>query len=213
MSWVLLFIGVTAFAQFDNPSNNSVNFEINSDDKKAPTGMELPAIKKPQLTNNDNKFYPKNTTQLGEEPSNVFNMNQEDGLLVYKTNTAPKYFSKDKAIKEEYGQDQYLGDFKTKGSYVNVLYRDHEYVDGDRIRVFVNDDVVQSDITLDGSFRGFDLALEPGFNKIDFQALNQGESGPNTAELHVYDDKGVLVSAHEWNLLTGYKATVIVVKE
>ena len=55
--------------------------------------------------------------------------------------------------------------------------------------------------------------LEPGFNKIDFQALNQGESGPNTAELHVYDDNGVLVSAHEWNLLTGYKATVIVVKE
>ena len=132
---------------------------ITTDDKADPTGLKLPAIKKPQLTNNDNKFYPKNASRLGEEPSNDFNMNQEDGLLVYKTDKAPKYFSKDKAIKEEYGQDQYLGDFKTTGRYVNVLYRDHEYVDGDRIRVFVNDDVVQSDITLNGSFRGFDLAL------------------------------------------------------
>ncbi|MFT7157938.1 MAG: hypothetical protein ACI8Q1_002963, partial [Parvicella sp.] len=46
-----------------------------------------------------------------------------------------------------------------------------------------------------------------------FEALNQGDSGPNTAELHVYDDKGMLVSAHEWNLLTGNKASIIVYKQ
>jgi hypothetical protein len=33
------------------------------------------------------------------------------------------------------------------------------------------------------------------FNKIDFEALNQGSSGPNTAEFKVYDDKGSLISA------------------
>ena len=44
-------------------------------------------------------------------------------------------------------------------------------------------------------------------------ALNQGESGPNTAEFQVYDDKGNLVSSKQWNLLTGVKATIVVTKE
>ena len=210
---IFLLTWVSANAQFDNPSNNSVNFENRTNDEVSPNGLELPAIKKPRLSNTDNTFYPKKNSNLGENETQDFNMREDDGLLVYKTEKAPKYFTKDKEVKDEYGVDQYLGDFKTKAVYVNVVYRDHEYVDGDIIRVFVNDDIVQSQITLDSHFRGFDLTLQPGFNKIDFQALNQGESGPNTAELHVYDDKGVLVSAHEWNLLTGKKATVIIVKE
>jgi hypothetical protein len=210
---VFLLSWVTTMAQFDNPSNNSVNFENTTKDEVSHKGLELPAIKKPRLSNTENTFYPKKNSNLGELEAQDFNMREDDGLLVHKTEKAPKYFTKDKEIKDEYGVDQYLGDFKTKAVYVNVVYRDHEYVDGDIIRVFVNDDIVQSQITLDSHFRGFDLTLQPGFNKIDFQALNQGDSGPNTAELHVYDDNGVLVSAHEWNLLTGKKATVIIVKE
>ncbi len=210
---ILFWVTTSAIAQFDNPTNNSVEFETNQNDVASPTGLELPAIKKPSLTNSDNKFYPKKTAEIGEPDEVDFNMNEDDGLLSLTSKKAPKYFTKDKEIKEEYGKDQYLGDFKTNAAFVNVVYRDHEYVDGDIIRVFVNDDIVQSQITLDSSFRGFDLALQPGFNRIDFQALNQGESGPNTAELHVYDDKGALVSAHEWNLLTGNKATIVIVKE
>lgn len=212
---ICLFIITSAvsFAQFDNPSNNSALFENTENDVVSPTGLELPASKKPSLTNSENKFLGKDYSDLGNPDTEEFNMNKGDGLLENKTSDAPKYFTKDKEAKEEYGRDLHLGDFKTTASYVNVVYRDHEYVDGDRIRVFVNDNVVQSSITLDSTFRGFDLTLQPGFNKIDFQALNQGESGPNTAELHVYDDKGQLVSAYEWNLLTGNKATVIIVKE
>lgn len=210
---LLVFTSATSFAQFDNPSNNSALFENTETDVASPTGLELPATKKPSLTNPEKKFNGNDYSDLGNPDKEELNMNKGDGLLENKSNDVPKYFSKDKEAKEEYGRDQYLGDFKTTASYVNVVYRDHEYVDGDRIRVFVNDDIVQSSITLDSKFRGFDLTLISGFNKIDFQALNQGESGPNTAELHVYDDKGQLVSAHEWNLLTGNKATVIIVKE
>lgn len=57
------------------------------------------------------------------------------------------------------------------------------------------------------------MNLADGLNKIDFQALNQGESGPNTAELIIYDDKGNLVSSKEWNLLTGVKATIVFINE
>ena len=67
-------------------------------------------------------------------------------------------------------------------------------------------------LTLDSSFRGINLDLEEGFNKIDFMALNQGSSGPNTAELRVFDDKDQMISSNQWNLATGGTATFIVVK-
>jgi len=110
-------------------------------------------------------------------------------------------------------KDQYLGDFRTKSAYVKISYRDFGEVDGDEIRVLVNDKEVVSRVFLEGSFKVLELGLEKGFNKIDFEALNQGYSGPNTAEFQVYDDKGQLVSANQWNLATGFKATIIIVKE
>ena len=110
-------------------------------------------------------------------------------------------------------KDQYLGDFRSKSAYVKISYRDFGEIDGDEIRVLVNDKEVVSRVFLEGSFKGLELGLEKGFNKIDFEALNQGYSGPNTAEFQVYDDKGQLVSANQWNLATGFKATIIIVKE
>ncbi|UGU15994.1 hypothetical protein LS482_20240 [Sinomicrobium kalidii] len=107
----------------------------------------------------------------------------------------------------------YLGDFKTRSKHVKIVCRDHEYVDGDRVRVYLNDSIVLYDVVLEGGYKGFDLPLQKGFNKIDFQALNQGTSGPNTAELRVYGDKGELLSANEWLLNTGGKATMVIVKE
>lgn len=109
--------------------------------------------------------------------------------------------------------DQYFGDFKTSSKTVNVVYRDHGYTDGDLIQVKVNDDIVHPRVFLTGKFKGFTLELKPGFNKIDFLALNQGDSGPNTAEFKVIDDQGKIVAHNRWNLATGVKATIIVVKE
>lgn len=109
--------------------------------------------------------------------------------------------------------NQFFGEFKNNGDFVNLKFRDHEYADGDLIKISVNDVVVISSVTLTNEFKILDLPLQKGFNKIDFEALNQGTSGPNTAEFHVYDDKGKLVAANRWNLATGFKATVIIVKE
>lgn len=112
-----------------------------------------------------------------------------------------------------YRRNQNLGDFKTGSVTAKVLYRDAAYVDGDQIRVFLNDKVIEYQVNLDSNFKGFEITLEKGINKIDFEALNQGSSGPNTAEFKVYDDKGGLISASQWNLGTGFKATIILVKE
>jgi hypothetical protein len=114
---------------------------------------------------------------------------------------------------EPYKGNQYFGEFKSKAVFVQVMCRDFEYADGDRIKVLVNDEIIVPEITLTNDFKGVQITLKPGFNKIDFEALNQGTSGPNTAEFVVHDDKQQLVSSNKWNLATGFKATVIIVKE
>ncbi len=140
-------------------------------------------------------------------------MTASDGLLDHIPGKTPKAFQKDKEPRPEFARDQDLGDVTTSGDFVQIKYRDHEYVDGDLIRVYVNGDVVQSSVFLGASFAGFTLSLQPGANRIEFEAINQGSSGPNTAELHVYNEKGFIISAKEWNLLTGYKASVLVIKD
>ncbi len=110
-------------------------------------------------------------------------------------------------------KNQYMGDVKTITGMVRVVYRDYEYPDGDMIKVIVNDVVYLSRIVLGSDRQGFELTLTPGFNKIDFEALNQGSSGPNTAQFEIYDENDKLISSNQWNLATGFKATVIVIKE
>lgn len=109
--------------------------------------------------------------------------------------------------------DQYLGDFKSNAKSVRVVFRDHQHPDGDRVQVRLNDEIFYTNILLLESYKKLDVDLKTGFNKIDFVALNQGESGPNTAEVRVYDDQGNLMMANRWNLATGTKATFIVVKD
>jgi hypothetical protein len=107
----------------------------------------------------------------------------------------------------------YLGDIKTKAKYVGIVCRDHEYVDGDRVKIYANDMVVEPNILLNGSFKGVNVTLDKGFNRLDFEALNQGSSGPNTAQVNVYDEKGQLLYSNKWLLSTGSKASLIVVQE
>jgi hypothetical protein len=109
--------------------------------------------------------------------------------------------------------DQYLGDFKSNAKSVRVVFRDHQHPDGDRVQIRLNDEIFYPNILLEDSYKKLDVDLKTGFNKIDFVALNQGESGPNTAEVRVYDDQGNLMMANRWNLATGTKATFIVVKD
>ena len=145
-------------------------------------------------------------------PKGIMNQNNE-----YFLNPGDAYVKKLNKEKEKnpnnYKGDAYLGDISTISDAANIVCRDFEYVDGDRVRILVNDEVVVQNLTLDSRFRGINLKLGEGFNKIDFIALNQGDSGPNTAELRIYDDNKKLISSNQWNLATGAKATLIIVKK
>ena len=109
--------------------------------------------------------------------------------------------------------DQFLGQYDIDTEFVNIVCRDHEYPDGDRVSVSLNGKVVYPNIRLSSQYRRLKIDLIQGINKIDITALNQGDSGPNTAEFVVYDDKGNVVSSKEWNLLTGVKAMITFINE
>ena len=169
--------------------------------------VKLPPI----IKNNPNSFTLKKIEKSEDRkgfmiPEKEYYLNPGDSYL--------KRLNKEREKNpNNYTGDAYLGDVKTISDTANIVCRDFEYVDGDRVSILVNDEVIVQNLTLNSSFRGINLKLKEGFNKVDFIALNQGESGPNTAELRIYDDNDVLLSANQWNLATGAKATLIIVKQ
>ena len=138
-----------------------------------------------------------------------------------KTPEIPKYVSDFKVPKMDfvmpgevvYRKNQDLGTFSTSAKSANLKYRDAAFVDGDKVRVSVNDKVVKYEVNLIGDYQGFQIDLVKGVNKIDFEALNEGSASPNTAEFKVFDEKGNVISSNQWNLGTGYIGTIILIKE
>jgi len=122
-------------------------------------------------------------------------------------------FSEDRKDVAKFAKDFYLGDLKTTSKTVIIKCRDHEYVDGDRIKLMLNNIVIHPNIKLFGDFYTIDIDLKEGFNTINFIALNEGLSSPNTAQLKVYDVDGNLLASNKWLIRTGFKASLIIVKE
>lgn len=184
--------------------------------------LDMPAIKTPNVFNNTS-ITPKSQFQVGAEKSK-FTMSTETDFA----NPGDRYVAKmekdlDKALKDaglKEGRGTLvkhnisLGDFRTKSKYFIVKLRDFGAIDGDLVKVSSNDRVIRDQIFLEGNFKDVKIDLVNGFNKLDFEALNIGTLGGNTAEIQVYDDKGQLVTNDYWdNLAAGFKASIIVTKE
>lgn len=120
--------------------------------------------------------------------------------------------SHDGEVLERYRTDSFLGEFKTGSRIVKIACRDHEYPDGDLVRIWVNGTIAVNSIMLEENFKEVFLDLGDGINKVEIEALNQGTSGPNTAQFTVVDDSGNLITNNKWNLITGTKAKLILTK-
>ena len=202
VSFLFIFIYFNSFSQVEN-SNRKVEL-------LPPMSSALKNLN--TTPNNPNYFsiLKKSETQK-EKGKSVFESETFlDPADIYMKNIKKE---KQKQNSGNYSKGDYLGDVITGAEYVNVICRDFEYVDGDRVRILVNDSIIINNLMLESAFSGFKLPLSTGFNKIDFTALNQGSSGPNTAELRVYDDNNTMISSNQWNLSTGATATFIVVKQ
>ena len=201
--FLVLLLGLFVSNSFSQVENSTRKIDI----KPPKTSVNIP----PVINKNPNSFTFKK----------IENKKDKKGFMIadneYFLNPGDTYLKRLNKEKEKnpnnYTGDAYLGDVKTISKTANIVCRDFEYVDGDRVSIMVNDEIVVQNLTLNSSFRGINLKLKEGFNKIDFIALNQGDSGPNTAELRIYDDNDVLISSNQWNLATGAKATLIIVKQ
>ena len=169
-----------------------------------------------------NTFKPKGLTN--KDPYNFFDFNfqidDNDVLdITNKTNlVSPTWeirqsFNEGSGSTSDYQKDFNLGFLETDSNYIIIKCRDHEYIDGDRIRLMINGSIIYSNITLSSNFYIVDVDLKDGYNNIEFIALNEGEASPNTAQLVVYDEFGKLLSNKKWLISTGYRATLGVYKK
>tara|TARA_B100001057_G_scaffold305963_1_gene306119 strand:+ start:112 stop:741 length:630 start_codon:yes stop_codon:yes gene_type:complete len=201
------------FGQIEN-NNSSFKFPIEENVESSPLYV------KPQ----ENQYLQKDF--LKKDPIDITDPNLNKNANINMDNQekfldpGDYYLSKLKGKSLEKNKDpnkfktnQYMGDYRIKGSKARIIFRDHEYPDGDRVRILHNDQVIQPNVLLVERFKSLSISLVEGFNKIDFIALNQGESGPNTAEVRVYDEGGNMTASNQWNLATGVRATYILVKE
>lgn len=202
---LFLFVTLTMFAQVDTPVLIK---------KK----LVLPPSEKTRTKSNINLYESKkvNTSAIAKEikkkPQNKQNILLE--TLPEDKDIVGKRFWKNKDITHQKLKTTVtLGTVYSKSKTVVVECRDHSYVDGDRIEILLNGNVISENIGLKQNHYSLLITLEKGYNRIDFRALNQGLSGPNTAELKVYDEEGNLLSAREWNMLTGEAATIGIIKK
>ena len=199
--------------------NNILSQEINNNN------ISIESLMKGDINFNIidiNTFKPKGLTN--KEPYNFFDFNfqvdDSDVLdITNKTNlVSPTWeirqsFNEGSGSTSEYQKDFNLGFLETDSNYIIIKCRDHEYIDGDRIRLMINGSIIYSNITLSSNFYIVDVDLKDGYNNIEFIALNEGEASPNTAQLVVYDEFGKLLSNKKWLISTGYKATLGVYKK
>ena len=182
-------------------------------DKNSKSILKLPENNLPDYLKKD--FFSKNPAlERSKGFENNIQMENEEAFI----NPGDAYLKRLNSNKSEgsapkFKADQYLGDFISSTENVRIVFRDHQEPDGDRVQIRFNDDIIYPNILLTQRYKKMDIKLLEGFNKIDFVALNQGESGPNTAEVRVYDDDGYVMMSNLWNLATGSKATFIVVKQ
>lgn len=209
----------------------SLNAQVTDKDKK---NIRIPAVeskKEKDSTPIKIKVAPKKNPKADKEKSGVnknnkisrkklseverpFSMIYDDGLRSAGEIFEERWNKEAQALGiKKFMSDQFLGEYPIDSEFVNIVCRDHEYPDGDRVSVSVNNQIVYDNVTLTSQYRRLKINLVEGINLIDIKALNQGDSGPNTAEFVVYDDKGNIVSSKEWNLLTGVKAKITFINE
>ena len=219
--FIFLFFTLSSFAQIDSRNNKSTPFPV-IESVKDSLKAELPKPSTPIEAKSDplnGMNAPRVSTDLSTPKKQVSMFPEEEfgnpaelftkNLDRQKLAVLPDGYGENAGLKE----DAFWVDYHTKSNYIQIKYRDHSAIDGDLLRVYVNDDVLRSNVYLGRGFSGFRLKLEPGSNKIEFFAINTGSSGPNTAEYRIEDETGAVIANKVWALEKGVRVTVVVVKD
>lgn len=103
----------------------------------------------------------------------------------------------------------HYGTFTITSDFIILRYRDFGNVDGDMVKVVLNDQTIYASLTLYGDYSEIRIPMKMGLNILEIYALNEGLYSPNTAQFAVSEAKRHMIAA-EWNLLTGFKAQFVI---
>lgn len=210
---LISFTSINLFSQSDTSKIKKIDNEVALPTNSGQLKVDFSKVKVNPNTNLNLKIDEKVNTEAINKNLSKYNTTNNSNFLLEtlpedRDITGKKYWNNKDVTHEKLKTAVSLGTLNSKTKTVKIECRDYSYVDGDRIRIYLNENVVSDNIGLKGNYYVYYLTLEKGYNKIDFQALNQGLSGPNTAELIVYDANGTLISSKEWGLATGEVATL-----
>ena len=209
----LLIFNFAGFAQFEQPKKTlKIAPVTNPSGTVSPTSSK--SITYPSIFDKKDKLV-ENVSLLKkkiEPEKSVMEQEQFENPSKEYTEKMNRKNS-DGEILERFKSDSFLGEFKTGTKIISIACRDHEAPDGDLVRIWLNDKIVVESILLEVGFKEVYLELNEGINKIEIEALNQGESGPNTAQFVIYDQKKGMITTNKWNLTTGVKAKLVILKD
>lgn len=203
--FVLLSGGV--FAQFDTGKRSVGIAPVTP--KAAPKEVQKPDENQ-KSTVLPEVFKPESNKPLVEEkplsltPSNEFMSNSREFTKVFENE-----LNKIKPQRKK----QSLGTIKVKTKSVYIRCRDSQAIDGDQIRITWNETLIANRLTLTGGFQGIELQLDKGYNYIDFKVINEGDSGPNTAQYEIVDKAGNVLANAFWDMNSGDTATMVLIRE
>ncbi|WNH10348.1 hypothetical protein [Thalassobellus suaedae] len=217
---VFTIFTLSAFSQIDS-RNNSISIPAVESPKDSIESNTV--IPEEPIKSDNNKFNALNTPKVSTNlnfPKKEFSMFPEEkfgnpGELYQKNIDKQSKVIKDQLELGSKGSkiDVSFGDFITKSEYIYISYRDYGAIDGDVIRVTVNDEIIELRVFLSDAFKGFKFNLKKGVNKIEFLALDEGYALPNTAHFRILDDQKRLIATDLWSLSIDVKGTINIIKE
>jgi hypothetical protein len=213
------FLFLISFVGFSQPEKKVKSGELKLDNYKVPTIEETPKEIVPEatigyksiLSKKEDNYLKKFTFKKDDKVEPI--MVQKDKGYDFDEDRKNALNNKLKEATTGNQSTQYLGEFTVETNLVKVMCRDHQEPDGDVVSILLNGEVVVQSVYLESGYKTFFIELVKGRNQIDFLALNQGLSGPNTAAFLVFDEYGKQVTSSEWNLNTGVKASLAIMNK
>lgn len=217
----LVLISFSATAQFE-ATKKKINISAQPEKaskKKASSVSENKKTTAPVIKF-ESQYLNKSEDKLLKQFSNVPKIGEVTTKPSYEIkNSSEIYTEKVKEKLESEGLSQqivnsdiYLGEFIVFTEQLNVNCRDYGAIDGDNVRIWLNNEIVTKDIFLEGGFKSYDFLLKEGLNIIQIEALNTGDFFPNTGQFVFYDGNSKLVTNQNWGLNAGFKAVIKIVR-
>ncbi len=232
---IFIFIGLfifflkPAFSQIGEKKTYNIDFsdfnikkEEPKEEPKEATPLKSPNLidfkrSNPSLTDINNAGFILNSTidkdNFGSsKPRNIDTFGEKSDVATYKIKQLPKHVRNLEGGAKLIFTDQNLGEIITQSEYLDIYYRDHGQVDGDIIKIDVDEAPFIERVVLGSNNKSVRLYLKSGFTKLDLYSIFDGRLYPNTVEWVIKDDQKKKVADNVLSVSKGFKGTIVVIK-